>query len=149
MNLNNLVLSSVCALCASLPASAQWANSGGGSSLNFGLGGGYSNNSTTLPNGRTISSHSDNFGWGVGFGASQYSGYGTGYGGGYGGYGGYGGGYVLPYGSGLLVPSNLPYYGGQASPTFLPYSPFTNSFGVPQYYPSIRGCVGPQLPVVW
>ncbi len=71
------------------------------------------------------------YGFGGGVGVGVASGYG----------GGYGGGYGVPYG-----------YGGGCGPVFVPYSPFTRTYGNPCYPAVIAvpggGCVVPVYPVV-
>lgn len=160
MNFTKLVSSIVAALVLTTTASAQWA--GSGSVLSFGVGGSYNN--ATLPNGRTVSS--DSLNWGIGFGSASGAGYGMpNYGGGYAypwnngyGYNGYNGyndgcGYNSWCG-GYYPPTVLPYYGGGCNPTPLVYSPFTNTYtdsyaNTVMYAPSpIRPVASyPQLPV--
>lgn len=138
MNFSTLVSSVVVSLALSSAASAQWSSGG----FSVGVGGSY--NKTTLPNGRSITNNSLN--WGVGLGGSSFN---TPYGGGYG-YGGGGWGYGGGYGyGGAMV---LPYYGGGCYPTVVPYSPFTRCYATPMYapqYPIAPAAVLPQAPVCW
>lgn len=109
-------------------ATSASAQSYGNTSLN--IGGGYSNTnwSGSRGNGRV-----ESYGFGGNIGVN--SGYNNG---GYGGYGGYGCGY-----------QPMPYYGGGCMPVYMPYSPFTNTYGgypcaVPMggyvYQPVYMGC---------
>lgn len=142
MNLKTLSVSVVAAMSAlvlSPSADAQFVSSG--SSIGFGVAGGYSK--TTLPNGQTIKNSNLNWGVGVG-GVSTSSTLPWGGGGWGGGWGGYGGGYYTP--------AVLPYYGGYPRPVFASYSPFTGTFGNPCYapqYPLAPAACLPQAPVCW
>jgi hypothetical protein len=145
MNFSTLVSSVVVSLALSSAASAQWSSGG----FSVGVGGSY--NKTTLPNGRSITNNSLN--WGVGLGGSSfntpYGGYGMG---GYGGGWGYGGGYGYGGGCGYGGAMVLPYYGGGCYPTVVPYSPFTRCYATPMYapqYPCAPAAVLPQAPICW
>ena len=110
-------------------ATSASAQSYGNTSLN--IGGGYSNTnwSGSRGNGRV-----ESYGFGGNIGVN--SGYNNG------GYGGmpYGGGMqVMPYYGGYCPPTYLPVYNGCA-PVFVPYSPFTNSYGNPCYGPILPPC---------
>jgi hypothetical protein len=96
-----------------------------GAQANFG---GYYNR--TSYSGGAGSGSVTSYGFGGGIGVGVASGYG----------GGYAGGYGVPYG-----------YAGGCTPVFVPYSPFTRTYGNP-CYPAViavpgSGCVVPVYPV--
>ena len=125
MTLKTLIVSSTLALTSL--ASAQYYGGGNAYGVNVGFGGSYNRTNISGPNGGSTTITNTSLGGGIGVGVAgggYYGGapvYGGGYGGGY-----YGGGYA---------PSILPY--GGCAPAYVPYSPFTNTWGNPCYPPAV------------
>ncbi|MFM7807220.1 MAG: hypothetical protein ACKPEA_04725 [Planctomycetota bacterium] len=121
MNVRLFVASLACSL-----TSAAFSQGVGGQ-LNFG---GYYNRTTFSGGAGNASVTSYGYGGGIGLGVS------SGYGGGYGSCYGYG----APYG-----------YGGGCAPVYVPYSPFTRTYGNPCYPSAVvvpsTACVVPVYPV--
>ena len=130
MNLKTLIVSSVIASLTTV-ASAQFSSSG--YDVNIGFGGSYSRTNISTPRGNTtVTNTSLGGGINVGFGGSNAN---------------YGG---APYGGGcgavVPAPVVLPYYGGQCAPVYLPYSPFTNCYGVGYSVPAPFIPCGREIP---